>query len=649
MWLHAINSARDYKWREFGLTAWECQQFYDGDADFMYRSDGLSKYDDQPSTGFQITINRPAELVQLFGPAMYFRNPHRQVGATTPPIPEIILSQLSDPQLAEQFGTNTQQQLLAEEARAELMEWYLNYTPHELDLKEHSRKGIDEALVKGRGCLWTELYSPPESSLVMPRSEYGSVDHLLIDPDADSLDTATWIARRRQQPHWMVERKFGLDSDSLKHAASSESFDQNTAVSQDKEGEYKRKQGTTHDLVEYWEIWSKCGAGQRLAGPASDLTVGAQTDAISDTLEQLGDYVYLAIADGVEYPLNLPPELLEMDSAESPELLKLSAHWPIPFWKDGEWPVSVLDFHPRGDSAWPIAHLKPGLAELKLANWIISFLAGRIKWTSRLLLVYSAHLEEEMKDSLETGKDLTMVPMKKQLNMSIRDSVEFIEFPPVQRDIWDIYLQVMELFDKRVGLTELKYGLSGKQMRSATESQIKEEQINIRPDDMAERVEGWQSKVARKEAQAARWFVGPESFAPIVNEPYDGEMQIGVRTQLWAQLIYRPLDYNDPQSMDEVVREFDYRIEAGSIRKPNRGRDQQNMDTAMQSMFQSYFQVYQMTGDPAQLNWLIGEWAKSRDLDIAKGLFQPVPPPAPPPPAADEQIQPESIPMTQGA
>ena len=45
-------------------------------------------------------------------------------------------------------------------ARAALLECYLNYTPAALDLKTESRRVIDEAIIKGRGCWWSEMYTP---------------------------------------------------------------------------------------------------------------------------------------------------------------------------------------------------------------------------------------------------------------------------------------------------------------------------------------------------------------------------------------------------------------------------------------------------------------------------------------------------------
>jgi len=129
------------------------------------------------------------------------------------------------------------------------------------------------------------------------------------------------------------------------------------------------------------------------------------------------------------------------------------------------------------------------------------------------------------------------------------------------------------------------------------------------------------SDVARKEALAARWHLTGKDVAPILG-------QFGA--QLWQQLL-------ETSTMSEVLHELEYRIEANSARKPNKDRDAQNMQQAMQALFGPMMQYASATGDFQAINKLIGDWAKSIDLDATGYLFKPPPPPPPmaaPPPGA---------------
>lgn len=678
LWLSLMKKARDHKWKAFGQTAEECWKFFDGAHDFMYdktsESIGMSA-DNAPKTTFRMTLNKVAELVQLFGPSLYYKNPHRQANPKKPDVPMLAIESLvqkqaqqqiqmaaqsgqlmpMDPAMAQQAQAQFAQQMMmgvqqglqdtaaTNEATASLLAWVLNFTPNEFDLRGECRMAIDEALIKGRGVLLHEMYQQPGSTGWLPRTTWVSVDDLLIDPDAKTLKAATWIALRVQEPRWQVERERGLRPGSLKHCANFESTTRSAEIDNSKNGVTYRRRGDSHDLVTYYKIWSKAGAGQHLAlggSRESDL------DGLQETLEAFGDYVYLEVCEGCSYPLNLPDDVLDAEATEEAMAdLSQRLSWPVPFYKDNEWPISVLDFHPLPGCPWPQAHMKPALGELRFLNWAMSFLAGRIRTTSRVFIALAEHLDEEIKQEIENGGDLTILPLKMNINKQIHEVVQFLQHPEVNSDIWKIIAAVMELFDKRVGLTELVYGISGKQMRSASEAQVKEERTSVRPDDMAEQVESWQTAAARKEAIMLRLYSGPDAVAPLFGEaaptvdPMNPQpTQPGIYSQLWQQYVYLPPEAGE-EAVNRAFREFEYRIEAGSIRKPNMDRDQTNMDQAMQVLLQPLMQAYYSSGNPQQLNAFISDWAKTRQLDATPYLFQPFQPAPPAPPAGSQPVQ----------
>ena len=91
-----------------------------------------------------------------------------------------------------------------------------------------------------------------------------------------------------------------------------------------------------------------------------------------------------------------------------------------------------------------------------------------------------------------------------------------LQFQPVNPDMWRIIDAMMGMLDKRLGTNELMYGQSSKQMRSAQEASIKDDNGSIRPDDMAEQVEATMTIVARKEALASRWLLTGQDVLPIL-------------------------------------------------------------------------------------------------------------------------------------
>ncbi len=658
LWVEKIRKAKEHKKRAFQDDADEAMQFYrpdEGNYNFVYRGDlkgskGVGLDAQEPA--FRMTLNKVAELVEIFGPILYARNPVRQVNPRQPflaqslsgldrdpgelllrdpALTQVLMPPGLPPQVAQDPAfpglfvqtliEQEQQRASLDDMKSSLIESYLNFTPVELRLKEHVERAIDEAIIKGRGCVWTEKYTPPGSTQNFVGSFFDSVDFLQLDPDAENFGDAWWIARECCHPVWEVERKYGLEPGSLKGTIES-SAKQAEVDTQKKQ--FDRTRGLTSDLMTYWQVYSRMGCGGRLSGSDQDRTshdlLPGDLAGFAATLDPIsGDHVYLAIAPGCDYPLNLPPKVQAMpltgDGSPGDGLAEVRKRlaWPVPYWADGAWPVSVLDFHPVPRSPWPMSHIKPAMGELRFLCWAYSFVAGKIKSTLRDVVAILKEMAEEFKLQVLEGADLALVELDTQ-NRDIRECVQILQFPPKNADIWKVIEAVETNFEKRVGLNEIFYGKSQTQDRSATESSLKSQHLNIRPDDMSERVEAWATEFARKEAVAARMLLQAEpDVAPILGP---------VAGQLWASLVTVP-----PGDLT-AFRELEYRIESGSTRKPNRERDMANADSSMQILLPVFNQFAAGTGQLGPLNALIAFWAKTRDINPAQFLL-PAPPPAP--------------------
>lgn len=647
-WLEKIQLAIDHK-RPFQQDAEEAMNFYDGDNAWMFKNEytrgerGFIKGIAPPA--FRMTINRVWEAVRLFGAVIYHRNPVRNVTPRQypvisppmlgifpqPPVPQMgpdgqpVMGPDGQPVMMPDPGQMFYQELVQRtqfmserrQVISRMLEEYLNYTPNELHLFENSKKVVDEALIKGAGCWFTELYQPPGSDMRIAGSFYETFDNVVWDPDADDQADILWLARRRTHPRDFVAQKFGLSPEDLK--GHSESYDSRSR--RDERGyETKRKNGKTNDLVTYWEIYSKTGFGDRLKD--ADAALKGKFDA-------LGDFCYIVVCEGVDHPLNISPALLqeEVDDSGVPQQLFEAAQWPVPFWADNSWPCTPLQWFNKPGYSYPISLIKPGIGELRFINFAVSFMATKIATSSNTLIGVNKAADENIKakilDADESG--FKIVEISEAIGRNVNEIISVFQLPGVPAELWQIVSAVTELFDRRVGLTELVYGMSRNQFRSAAEASVKAEQISVRPDDMANQLETAMSELARKEAFLARWLIQPQDVAPLLGP---------MAAQAWQMHV-------QAMNPEEVLREFDFRVEAGSARKPNKGTKVEQINQALQVLM-PVAQGLMQAGNPQLMNSLLEDWGRAMDIDVTRYMIPP--PPPPPPPQGPPQEQPNGNP-----
>lgn len=639
-WRSKIGLATEHKSEQFQKEANECMKFLLGPyGDWLYgrrdKNHGSAldweppedEGGDMHAPSFRVTINKAAELRDLFGPAMYQRNPDRKVTprrAFMPPISYLGDPTAPDTQAAYMAIMQSVAQMRAkDETVAALVEQYLNYTPQEMNLGLETRYAIDEGLIKGMGVQWAEIYVHP-SGFKTTCLTYDPIENLLLDPDARRPEDCMWIARECVHPVWELEDEYGYARGSL--VGNMESANRQADFKDDPMDPYRRATGRTNDLMRYWKVWSKMGMGQRLEGAVKD-GMGDYANA----LESLGNFCYLVITPHYPFPLNLPPWTLEQ-SLQDQNVVQNAVQWPIPFWLDkGAWPCRFLTFHRIAGRLWPKSHLAPALGELRFINWVYSLLLGKIRVVSRDILVMLRGLADEIKDTIKHGPDYSVIEIEK-LDKGIDQIVQWLQAPRFNPEIYQVLDRMMELFEKRTGLSDLMYGQTDQAFRSAKEGEVKQANATVRPADMAQQVEDYASELARSEMAAARWSITAQDIAPILGP---------AGAWIWEQEVMT----TPPEQMFHL---YECRVESGSTRRPDRDRDVDNLNKAMQNLFGPYFSYFQGTGNPKPVNALIAAWGKSIGMDTEGLLFSPPTPPPMAPPGAVPPGQPGQGPPAGG-
>lgn len=648
-WLKKIDLAQKVKHERFGKWAEECARFYDSAHDWMWKDQAdqlnvggyLEGKGDGPMPRFRMQMNRAFEAVALYGPTLIARYPQVLVTPVNrPEVSSLALGMLPDDPAYQELMAAEQAEREVRQTHASIQQYYANWLQREGDKKLAGRKGVTQAIVKGWGILWTEMYRPPGSKVQYPLSRYISCDDVVKDPDAKYEEDVQWIARRRCGAVNIVEEHFELQPGTLK--GQYQSGESQSTPKGRKEQKTNKHDGQSHDLIEYWEIYSKNGFGHRLCDLARDKK--------QENYDALGDFCYIVVAKGVPFPLNLPtvlmeqfPRMAEEANAEMEQAALLSGEpvepvtpvdlmaertaWPAPFWTDpncdGGWPMAQLGFY-ESDGTYPLPMLKPVVGELRFINWCMSFLADKVASVCTDYVGVMKSAAEEIQGQLRTQSGpMKLIEISDMMGKSVKDVISFIESPQFNVAIWQMLAQVIEQVDRKTGITELLAGMSGQRaMRSAEEATIRQANTQIRPDDMADKVEQWLSNSARKEMIAAFWHAQRSDYEPVVGP---------LAAQVWeTQMATRDFDL--------LVRDFSFTIEAGSARKPNLANRLNNLNE-IGSVALPVLSEMAAAGNVSPWNSHWKAWGEAAGLDTSGYMLDP-PPPQPPAPT-EEQVKAE--------
>ena len=639
LWEKQLACAERVKKREFmesGERAWA----FLGKNDYhdLYMKQGSPAYREgnNKHPWFKARRNLTAEYVKVMLPYIHHKVPHRLVSPDRPDLPPELFGLPAGTAMTTQVlqTIDPQRALIGQQdhMRAWLMEWMLNYTPRETNLRYECRQSVTEALVMGRGVVWHEMTEGSYGEI--PGSFFVSVRDLLIDPDAEQLRDAAWIARRRRRSVWQVADEYGLDRKELRGQYRSHrdrAGEEPEGSTRTEESSRLDEDGKNGDVIEYFEVYSLAGLGQKFDGASTDLM------EVESAIAGLDDAMFLVICPGVDYPLNLPPHLAASPNAAQEIMSALE--WPIPFWHDklNPWPFSALDFYPNTENPWASSPIEAATSLQQFIDRAYGFLMDRIWATSRQFPVMSRELGVQFRNLLAEGADQQIIDVLSDEGgeVDIRKQFGVLEFKPVITDLWNILALAERAYEKATGTGNLIHGeqpgTEGVD-RSAAGAQIRQGNLLSRPEDMAECAEQWQAEIARAEGFMCRVLVKPETVSPLFGEQMSESPQLGPQmgplTQLWGTLVNAPPEV--------AVAEVSYTIESGSGRRKNQQKKAADAEILMQTLFGPLLEIA-ATGNVAPVNALIDMLGDAYDIKLENMKIPPppmMPPGAPPQPGA---------------
>lgn len=608
-WLGCIGEA-DAARRKWKTAADLCRRFYSGGCGFMWEDEFHDTFfANQPAwikPRFRVDLNKTYEYVAITGPSLYWNDPYRQV--VSPErislFPELYGDVDNDPQAAELF----QQTQKADESerrinkmRNSAFQAWLNFTQREQPgggLEGETRLTIDDALIDGRGVMVTKVYQYPGSDKKLTGSFSVPPRDLFIDPDCSdiTLRDARWIAIQHNDHASKVEKMFDLPAGSLHGKGMAETRDSKgrNRTPADDNVRKSNDRSSLSDMIQWYEIYSKCGAGSR------NLKARNELDKALDA--EVGNYARICVARNVDFLLNLPANKLEVATADD---IREAFAWPVPYWLDDAWPITTLDFYTADrTSAWPLPPLWASIGPLMCINVLTSLYLSKAWDNSQTIIAYLASLEDKVKQKLASGDPVVEIKLD-GVNSSIKECVQILERGRGgEEGLLNAIAAMQQRFNESSGLNELSYGgTTGAQSRSAADSQFKQEATMRRADDMASKVAKHQASIADHEKIAAFWSL----------KRYDVEPAIGLGGgEIWERLI----ETADPEVVLRSTRAI---VDVQDIQRPDRKKNLVNLTTASGYQLPVYQAYAAATGDTGPLNAFNQAWFDAAGIE-ADGL-----------------------------
>lgn len=619
-WFARLRAAEESKSR-FTSMAKLCRQFLGSSAKAMWE-DSFRKefYPGIAQPQFMVSLNKAFELVAIIGPSLYWQNPTREVRSMDQP-DQTVLAQMvgvTEPDMLDQIRQMQEMEVNKKEVRNSLASAVMEHIQqtHPGGVKIDLQLIIQDALVTGRGCGWTETYTNPSTGEVSVGTFFDSVDNLLVDPDAKdpAMRDVTWMSRRHIEPVWVVERRFGYPPGYLKgkgtHISSEYSATERHVSTQ---GSVMYK-----DLMEWYEVWSIAGVGARVTGV--NATMGQALDQLT------GDYAYLCMTRDLTHPLNLPHELVlnaPPEGIQQALLWRTSAHPSshrigsvFELCKVHKWPVQLLDFYPVTGTCWPMAVLGPGIGSLLAMNIIlVSHLS--MSWDRRRdIITVLGSYAEDVERALQGESNPAIIKINSASNATLNQLVGFLQRPEVGGEplAWLNYLD--NQFQMATGLDDIHYGISQKQARVSSDVEARTSASNVRPDKMANDVHEFVVQCGTKELWLSGLYIRGGRLVPLLG--------------VWGAAAWDMFFGQMP--LDQLAQEIEVWVEAMDMKRPSREKDIADLNGLAPFYLPLVTAYSERTGDEKPLNAFLHRFAVAMQMrnpeDLYFGPWHPMPDPA---------------------
>ena len=398
-WQRRLKAADKAK-EEFSASGQEVDNYFRSRHAALFTSPSVRDYFMKFDGAAAVSVPKSAQVRNALGPHLYVLNPKRNVNPKTNDM--VML------------------------AMGRALAAYTNRTPRESRLARECRRSIDDALLRGRGFMYTGW----DDTLEVITSWYVSSTDVFIDPDVSSMDEAEWIAVRRVVPLFRAERevKDKWRKRGLKANYRSETTDGSASSGDIGSNKNEGQAPLTNDLVELFDVYSKMGPGMR-----------GQDFPEKPGRRNPDDYVKLTVC--MDHPVPLYED-----------------EWEIPLYLDRDWPLVPLDFIETLDELWPESVMSQVMPLQKAMDLLTSLELNSCKMRAKVVVLGDSSLDAKIQQRIKNGTPSEYLAVDMKQGENLRDKFMTLDFGRNPTEVAQARDFLERQFEATTGLTALVTG-----------------------------------------------------------------------------------------------------------------------------------------------------------------------------------------------
>lgn len=432
----------------------------------------------------------------------------------------------------------------------------INLAIHECDFQSQQKKAAFDATCFGAGAL--QLCTNPEKA-GLPQVKHRRMEDVVVDPDANCLEDAKWIAYRRNVNIFEARREFDDDSLVSDQRRASEAGITPEGIAPAPEDE----------TIEIWEVWCRADAIGFMDADESSARNKAK-DKLGVDAPQFNRY--LSEEGNRVFQISLNHNKVLSDE-------------PWPFILDNDMlPIWLVYLEEKEDGILPESVLQPAMGLQRALNTVFTCIATQAYTQARIKYAADKQTlqDETVSKGLKSAEVGTILPTDGGTL-----GISKVDFGNLNIAVIQLLKETDNFFNQITGYNEMFGGMQG--TRSAAEAVIREDRAQTNSSSMRQSFETGLKRVVRGMSQIAKSTMSEKRVADLVGREEMGYInpetgEVDDNDKLNTLCINWPYDDEKRTKPEDIRRENFIELVVNSTRRSNPQQEAQDLRALIQDV-----------------------------------------------------------------